>query len=328
MVSNINIFRDPRWGRGQETYGEDPWLTAHMGVAFVKAMQGDDPKYRKVDATAKHFAVHSGPEADRHHFDVYPSERDLWETYLPAFRALVQEGHVASVMGAYNRINGESASGSFRLLTDILRTKWGFRGYVVSDCDSIDDIWKYHKIVATPEEAAAIGITAGLEVNCGKTYGALVNAVRQGLVTEVEIDEAARRAFLTRFQLGMFDPPSRVKWAQIPYSVNQSPAHDVLSRKVARESLVLLKNTGVLPLDKSKLRTIAVVGPPPMRSSPAGELLRHAGHPVTILQGIRAAVGENGSALLAGRGPCRGTRGAARRAAHRAAIPAAGRGIG
>ena len=174
---NINIFRDPRWGRGQETYGEDPFLTSRMGVAFVKAMQGDDPKYRKVDATAKHFAVHSGPEHNRHVFDVHPSERDLWETYLPAFRALVQEGGVASVMGAYNRLNGESASGSHWLLTDVLRNQWGFKGYVVSDCDSVEDIWKYHKIVATPEEAAALGIKSGDDVNCGRTYAALFNAV-------------------------------------------------------------------------------------------------------------------------------------------------------
>ncbi|HEV7608742.1 MAG TPA: glycoside hydrolase family 3 N-terminal domain-containing protein, partial [Steroidobacteraceae bacterium] len=187
---NINIFRDPRWGRGQETYGEDPFLTARMGVAFVKAMQGDDPKYRKVDATAKHFAVHSGPEADRHHFDVHPSDRDLWETYLPAFRALVQEGHVASVMGAYNRLNGESASGSHWLLTDVLRNQWGFKGYVVSDCDSTEDIWKFHHIVKTPEEAAALGVKAGVEVNCGRTYAALFNAVHLGLITEAEIDVA------------------------------------------------------------------------------------------------------------------------------------------
>ena len=161
-----------------------------MGVAFVKALQGDDPKYRKVDATAKHYAVHSGPEHDRHVFDVHPSERDLWETYLPAFRALVQEGKVASVMGAYNRVNGESASGSHRLLTDILRNQWGFNGYVVSDCDSVDDIWKFHKIVATPEEAAALGVKSGDEVNCGRTYAALFNAVHKGLITEAEIDVA------------------------------------------------------------------------------------------------------------------------------------------
>jgi len=299
---NINIFRDPRWGRGQETYGEDPFLTSRMGVAFVKAMQGDDPKYRKVDATAKHFAVHSGPEHNRHVFDVHPSERDLWETYLPAFRALVQEGHVASVMGAYNRLNGESASGSHRLLTDILRNQWGFKGYVVSDCDSVDDIWKYHKIVATPEEAAALGVKSGDEVNCGRTYGALFNAVHLGLITEAEVDVAVRRAFLTRFQLGMFDPPEKVRWAQIPYKVNQSPEHDALSLKAARESIVLLKNNGLLPLDRKKLKSIAVVGPT------ADEIMSLLGNyygspaaPVTILQGIRAAVGP-GTKVLYSRG--------------------------
>jgi beta-glucosidase len=299
---NINIFRDPRWGRGQETYGEDPFLTSRMGVAFVRAMQGDDPKYRKVDATAKHFAVHSGPEHNRHVFDVHPSERDLWETYLPAFRALVQEGHVASVMGAYNRLNGESASGSHRLLTDILRNQWGFKGYVVSDCDSVDDIWKFHKIVATPEEAAAIGVKSGDEVNCGRTYGALFNAVHLGLITEAEIDVAVRRAFLTRFQLGMFDPPAMVRWAQIPFKVNQSPEHDALALKAARESIVLLKNNGLLPLDRKKLKSIAVVGPT------ADEIMSLLGNyygspaaPVTILQGIREAAGP-GTKVLYSRG--------------------------
>jgi len=291
---NINIFRDPRWGRGQETYGEDPFLTSRMGVAFVRAMQGDDPKYRKVDATAKHFAVHSGPEHNRHVFDVHPSERDLWETYLPAFRALVQEGQVASVMGAYNRLNGESASGSHWLLTDILRKQWGFKGYVVSDCDSVDDIWKYHKIVATPEEAAALGVKSGDEVNCGRTYGALFNAVHLGLITEAEIDVAVRRAFLTRFQLGMFDPVGKVRWAQIPYQVNQSPEHDALALRAARESIVLLKNNGLLPLDRKKLKSIAVVGPT------ADEIMSLLGNyygspaaPVTILQGIREAAGPD-----------------------------------
>ena len=289
---NINIFRDPRWGRGQETYGEDPYLTARMGVAFVKAMQGDDPKYRKVDATAKHYVVHSGPEADRHVFDVHPSDRDLWETYMPAFQALVQEGKVASVMGAYNRVNGESASASHWLLTDILRKQWGFDGYVVSDCDSVEDVWKFHKIVPTPEEAAALAVKSGDEVNCGRTYAALTNAVKKGLITEAEIDIAARRAFLTRFQLGMFDPPERVKWARIPYSVNQSPAHDALALRAARESIVLLKNDGALPLDKSKVKSIAVIGPT------ADEVMSLLGNyygtpaaPVTILQGIRDAAG-------------------------------------
>jgi beta-glucosidase len=299
---NINIFRDPRWGRGQETYGEDPFLTSRMGVAFVKAMQGDDAKYRKVDATAKHFAVHSGPEHNRHVFDVHPSERDLWETYLPAFRALVQEGGVASVMGAYNRLNGESASGSHWLLTDVLRNQWGFKGYVVSDCDSVDDIWKFHKIVATPEEAAALGVKSGDDVNCGRTYAALFNAVHLGLISEAEIDVSLRRAFLTRFRLGMFDPPAKVRWAQIPISVNQSPEHDALARKAAQESIVLLKNTGLLPLDPKKLKTVAVIGPT------ADEIMSLLGNyygtpaaPVTILQGIRAAVGP-GTRVLHARG--------------------------
>jgi len=291
---NINIFRDPRWGRGQETYGEDPFLTSRMGVAFVRAMQGDDPKYRKVDATAKHFAVHSGPEHNRHVFDVHPSERDLWETYLPAFRALVQEGQVASVMGAYNRVNGESASGSQRLLTDILRTQWGFKGYVVSDCDSVDDIWKFHKIVGTPEEAAALAVKTGDEVNCGRTYGALFNAVHKGLITEAEIDVALRRAFLTRFQLGMFDPAEKVRWAQIPYKVNQSPEHDALSLRAARESIVLLKNNGMLPLDRKKLKSIAVVGPTAHEiMSLLGNYYGSPAAPVTILQGIREAAGPD-----------------------------------
>ncbi len=290
---NINIFRDPRWGRGQETYGEDPYLTALMGVEFVKGLQGDDPQYRKVDATAKHFAVHSGPEADRHYFDVHPSERDLWETYLPAFQALVQDADVKSVMGAYNRLYGASASASELLLEEILRDKWGFDGYVVSDCDSIEDIYKYHKIVATPEEAAALGVKNGTELNCGTTYSALVNAVKQGLITEAEIDAALTNLMLTRFELGMFDPPERVRWANIPYAVNQSAEHDFLSRRAGQASLVLLKNDGVLPLSRD-IKTIAVVGPT------ADEVMSLLGNyygtpaaPVTILQGIREAVGPN-----------------------------------
>ncbi|HEY5756410.1 MAG TPA: glycoside hydrolase family 3 C-terminal domain-containing protein, partial [Steroidobacter sp.] len=289
---NINIFRDPRWGRGQETYGEDPWLTSRMGVAFVKGLQGDDPKYRKVDATAKHFAVHSGPEADRHHFDVHPSERDLYETYLPAFQALVQEGNVASVMGAYNRVYGESASASPRLLQQILRKDWGFDGYVVSDCDSIEDIFKHHKIVGTAPEAAALGVRYGCDLDCGKTYDALVPAVKQKLVSEAEIDAAVRRLMLTRFQLGMFDPPERVRWAQIPYSVNQSPKHDQLARRAAQSSIVMLKNDGVLPLSRD-IKTLAVIGPT------ADEVMSLLGNyygtpaaPVTILQGIRDAAGK------------------------------------
>lgn len=294
---NINIFRDPRWGRGQETYGEDPFLTSLMGIEFVKGLQGDDPKYRKVDATAKHYAVHSGPEADRHHFDVHPSERDLWETYLPAFQALVQDANVKSVMGAYNRVYGESASASELLLKDILREQWGFDGYVVSDCDSIEDIFKYHKIVATPEEAAALGIKNGTELNCGTTYNALADAVKKGLITEAEIDAALTNLMLTRFELGMFDPPERVRWANIPYSVNQSAEHDWLARRAAQASLVLLKNDGILPLSQD-IGTIAVIGPT------ADEVMSLLGNyygtpaaPVTILQGIREAAGPNTKVL-------------------------------
>lgn len=301
---NINIFRDPRWGRGQETYGEDPLLTAQMGVAFVKGLQGDHPKYHKTDATAKHFAVHSGPEHNRHVFDARPTERDLYETYLPAFQALVQEGKVASVMGAYNRVNGESASASQRLLLDILRKDWGFEGYVVSDCDSIEDIYKYHKIVDTPAEAAALGVKKGLELNCGKTYAALTDAIKQKLITEADIDDALTRLFYTRFRLGMFDPDSQVPWAQIPYSVNQSAEHDALARKAAQKSLVLLKNSPagkkskgnkkpLLPLNKN-VQTIAVIGPTADEvMSLLGNYYGTPAQPVTILQGIRDAVSAN-----------------------------------
>jgi beta-glucosidase len=294
---NINIFRDPRWGRGQETYGEDPWLTARLGVAFVKGLQGDDPKYRKVDATAKHFAVHSGPEPDRHHFDVHPGERDLYETYLPAFQALVQEGGVAAVMGAYNRVYGESASASPRLLQQILRRQWGFGGYVVSDCDSIEDIWKYHKIVATPPEAAALGVRNGCDLDCGRTYDALLPAVKQNLVAEADIDAALRRLMLTRLQLGMFDPPEQVRWAQIPYSVNQSPQHDRLALRAAHASIVLLKNDGLLPLSRD-IKTLAVIGPTADDvMSLLGNYYGTPATPVTILQGIRDAVGPNTTVL-------------------------------
>ena len=296
---NINIFRDPRWGRGQETYGEDPYLTSRMGVAFVTGLQGDDARYVKVDATAKHYVVHSGPEATRHFFDVHPSEQDLFETYLPAFRALVQEAHVDSVMGAYNRVNGESASASPRLLTGILRKDWGFKGYVVSDCDSVDDIFTQHKIVPSAEEASALAIKAGLDLNCGTTYAALGNAVRKGLVTEAELDVSVRRLMLARMRLGMFDPQDRVKWARIPYRVNQSPEHDRLARRAADASIVLLKNDGLLPLSRN-IGTLAVIGPT------ADEVMALLGNyygtpaaPVTLLQGIRSAVGAKTKVLYA-----------------------------
>ncbi len=265
----------------------------------MKGLQGDDPRYYKTVATAKHFAVHSGPEQDRHHFDVHPSERDLWETYLPAFKDLVVEAKAASVMGAYNRVNGESASASQRLLGDILRRDWGFTGYVVSDCGSIDDIHARHKIVATPEEAAALGVTKGCDLECGSVYKTLGTALERGLLKESDLDVALVRLFTARFRLGMFDPPERVRFAQTPYSVNDSPEHDRLAREVARESIVLLKNGGVLPLKKD-IGTIAVVGPT------ADDLVTLLGnyhgtptHPVTILAGIRKAVSPKTKVIYA-----------------------------
>jgi len=286
---NINIFRDPRWGRGQETYGEDPFLTSRMGVAFVEGMQGDDPKYRKLDATAKHFVVHSGPESERHRFDVHPSERDLHETYLPAFQALVQEAKVDAVMGAYNRVDGESASASPRLLQDILRKQWGFNGYTVSDCDAVEDIYTQHKIVPTAEQAAALAVKNGMDLNCGTTFAALTKAVHDGLVSESDINKALTQLMTARFRLGMFDPPSLVPWSTLPYSVNQAPQHDELARRVADESIVLLKNNGVLPLSPD-IHRIAVIGPTADDVAPLlGNYHGTPKAPVTILQGIRDA---------------------------------------
>jgi beta-glucosidase len=288
---NINIFRDPRWGRGQETYGEDPHLTATMGVSFVKGLQGDDPHYLKLVATPKHFAVHSGPELNRHEFDAHVGERDLRETYLPAFEACVREGKAASVMGAYNRLNGEPCCASPTLLEQILRQEWAFDGYVVSDCEAIRDIYEHHRVVETPEEAAALAVKHGCELNCGTVYPALLEAVEQGLISEDIIDRAVQRLFTARFQLGMFDPPDQVPYAQFPYEIINSPDHRALALEAARESIVLLKNQGnLLPLSKD-LDAIAVVGPN------ADDLLSLLGNyngtpaqAVTPLQGIRAKV--------------------------------------
>ncbi len=226
---NINIFRDPRWGRGQETYGEDPCLTAGMGVAFVKGLQGDDPDYLKLVATPKHYAVHSGPESNRHSFDARVGERDLRETYLPAFEACVREGKAASVMGCYNRVNGEPGCASPTLLQKILCGEWGFDGYVVSDCGAIYDIYANHKVVGTAEEAAALAVNHGCDLECGAVYPALLEAVEQELISEATIDRAVERVFAARFRLGMFDPPEQVPYAQIPYEVVNSPEHRALA---------------------------------------------------------------------------------------------------
>ncbi|MGQ9629403.1 MAG: glycoside hydrolase family 3 C-terminal domain-containing protein [bacterium] len=297
---NINIFRDPRWGRGQETYGEDPHLTARLGVAFVKGLQGDDPRYLKLVATPKHFAVHSGPESERHHFDARVSERDLRETYLPAFKACVQEAKAASVMGAYNRTNGEPCCASKALLGDILRNEWGFDGYVVSDCGAIRDIYMHHRVAQTPEEAAAMAVDAGCDLNCGETYLALLKAVERGLISEETIDRSIKRLFKARFRLGMFDPPEMVPYAQIPYEVNDCQAHRELALQAARESIVLLKNEdGLLPLKKD-LKSIAVIGP---NADDVEVLLgNYNGTPskaVTPLEGIRSKVSPHTEVLYA-----------------------------
>ncbi len=266
---NINIFRDPRWGRGQETYGEDPFLTARMGIAFVTGLQGDNPKYLRVVSTPKHFAVHSGPEPSRHKVDVPISKHDEQDTYLPAFRATLVEGHAASTMCAYNSINGEPACANAFLLRDQLRGAWRFNGFVVSDCGAVLDIWSGHHFSKTKEEAAAVSLKMGMDNECvdftrkitdNSDYVKYIDAVKQGLLSEKEIDVSLRRLFHARFQLGMFDPPEMVPYAQIPYSENDSEAHRQLSLTTSRETMVLLKNDGILPLTSAP-KTIAVVGP-------------------------------------------------------------------
>ncbi len=291
---NINIFRDPRWGRGQETYGEDPFLTARLAVAFIRGLQGDDPKYIKAMACAKHYAVHSGPEPERHRFDAVPSERDLYETYLPHFEAAVREGRVGAVMGAYNRVDGEPACSSPFLLTELLRKRWGFTGHVVSDCGAIYDIFANHNTVDTSEEAAARAVKAGCDLCCGTDYNSLTRAVKKGLITEKEIDSALARVVAARFRLGLFDPPDKVPYAQIPITQNNSPEHKALALRVARESIVLLKNNGLLPLDRAKIKRIAVIGTN-ANSVPLllGNYNGTPSNPITILDGIKSVAGTN-----------------------------------
>ncbi|HKA17827.1 MAG TPA: glycoside hydrolase family 3 C-terminal domain-containing protein [Blastocatellia bacterium] len=258
---NINIFRDPRWGRGQETYGEDPYLTARMGVQFVKGLQGSDPKYFKVISTPKHYAVHSGPEQDRHRFDAITDQRDLYETYLPAFQACVTEAGAYSVMCAYNRYMGEPCCAQNKLLRTILRDEWKFPGYVVSDCGAVYDIHKFHKVADGPAAASAIAVKIGTDLECGTDYRALIEAVKSKLISEEEIDLAVKRLFTARFKLGMFDPSEMVPYARIPIEANDSEVHRRLALQAARESIVLLKNQGgILPLRKS-LKRVAVIGP-------------------------------------------------------------------
>ncbi len=289
---NINIFRDPRWGRGQETYGEDPFLTSRMGVAYIEALQGDDPNYYLALACAKHYAVHSGPEATRHSADVTPTEVDLYDTYLPQFEAAVREAKVGSVMGAYNSVYGEPANASQLLLGDNLRDRWGFQGYVVSDCDAVTDIYQNHHFVDTAAEAAALAIKAGDDLECGSTFNSLVDAVQQGLASEADLDRALTRVLTYRFKLGLFDPPEQVPFSKYSLDDVDTPAHHALALKMAHESIVLLKNNGVLPLDKAKVRKIAVVGPnADARLMLYGNYNGTPSNSVTMLEGIRACFG-------------------------------------
>jgi len=293
FAPNINIFRDPRWGRGQETYGEDPYLTAQFGTVYVKGLQGNDPKYFKVIATSKHYAVHSGPEPERHKFNAVVSPYDLYDTYLPAFQATVQKAHAQSVMGAYSSLYGVPANANDLLLKQNLRDKWGFDGYVVSDCGAIGDIFSNHHYAKSMEEAAADAVKAGCDLDCGGEYSALPKAVAQGLISEAVIDKSVKRLFTARMQLGMFDPPAQVAYAQIPGSVIDSYEHRQLALRAARESIVLLKNqNGRLPLSPS-VRRLAVIGP---NADDVGVLLGNyngtPSHAVTARAGIQHRAGE------------------------------------
>ena len=287
---NVNIFRDPRWGRGQETYGEDPYLTSRLGVSFIKGLQGSE-KYLKLAACAKHFAVHSGPEGLRHEFNAIVNDKDLYETYLPAFEACVKEADVESVMGAYNRTNGEPCCGSKSLLVDILRGKWGFKGHVVSDCWAIADFHNNHRVTSTATQSAALAIKNGCDLNCGNVYLQMMLAYKEGLVSEDDITCATERLIATRVRLGMFDDDCI--YDKIPYEKNDCMEHNKLSLEAARKSMVLLKNNGVLPLNKSKIKSIAVIGPnSDSKIMLSGNYHGTASKYTTILEGIHDEVGE------------------------------------
>jgi beta-glucosidase len=297
---NINIFRDPRWGRGHETYGECPHLTGRMGVTYIQALQGSDRRHLKLAATAKHFAVHSGPEKDRHGFNVDISPKDLRETYLPHFKAAVQEAGVAAIMSAYNRLNGEPCSSSAFLLEEILRKEWGFTGHVVSDCGAVEDIHDHHGVTKSMEQSAARAVKNGCDLNCGCSYARIPEAVKQGLLTEADVDKAVARLLDVKIRLGMFDPPERVSHASIPIDINDCEAHRALAREAARKTIVLLKNDGgLLPLKKN-LKCVAVIGP----NADAFDALlgNYHGTPslaVTPLAGIREKLGKGVRLLYA-----------------------------
>lgn len=290
---NVNIFRDPRWGRGQETWGEDPLLTGEMGAAFVRGLQGEHPRYLKAAACAKHYAVHSGPEKDRHTFDAVVSKRELYDTYLPAFKTLVMEAHVEAVMGAYNRTLGEPCNASQLLLQEILRGEWGFRGHVVSDCGALADIHKNHHVTKDAAESAALALKMGCDIGCDCVYDEIPDAINRGLMTEADLDRALARTLGTRFKLGMFDPPEMVPFAATPMSVVGSEPHRRLAYEAAVKSVVLLKNrNGILPL-KPDIRSICVVGPTATNQDVlVGNYYGFNDHLVTLLAGIVGRVPE------------------------------------
>ena len=297
---NINIFRDPRWGRGHETYGEDPYLTTRLGVRFIKGLQGEG-KYMKIAACAKHFAVHSGPEEIRHEFDAIANQKDMYETYLPAFEAAVKEAKVESVMGAYNRTNGEPCCGSKTLLMDILKKKWGFEGHIVSDCWAIRDFHTRHMVTSTAPESAAMALKNGCDINCGNTYLHMMQAYQEGLVTEEDITNACENAFTSRYLLGMF--ADDCEYDKISYLENDTDEHDAVALAAAEKCMVLLKNDGILPLDESKIKTIAVIGP--NSDSQAALYANYYGlssRYVTFLEGIRKYCRERGIRVLFSQG--------------------------
>lgn len=292
---NVNIFRDPRWGRGHETFGEDPYLTSRLGVRYVMGLQGHDEDYLKAAACAKHFAVHSGPESVRHEFNAEVSEQDLRETYLPAFKACVQEGKVEAVMGAYNRTNGAPCCGNSYLLQDILRKEWGFEGHVTSDCWAIKDFHEGHLVTSTPVESVSMAMNNGCDLNCGNLFHFLTQAVENGMVDEKRLNEAVENLFMARMKLGVLDKKEENPFDKIPYTVVDSEEMRKLNREVARRSVVLLKNENhILPLDKKKLHTIGVIGPnADSRKALVGNYEGTSSRYITVLDGIEDYVGEN-----------------------------------
>jgi beta-glucosidase len=288
---NINIFRDPRWGRGQETFGEDPHLMGELGLAVVRGLQGDDGHYLKTAACAKHYAVHSGPERERHGFDAKPTQKDLFETYLPAFEKLVRGG-VEAVMGAYNRTLGEPCCASRFLLMDVLRGRWAFKGHVVSDCGALDDINLHHKVTKNEAESAALAVRNSCDLNCGGTYNYLLAAVKEGLIAEADIDTSVRRLLATKFRLGLLDPQAKVPWSRTPVSIIDCEAHRTVSRQAAVESIVLLKNNGILPLRRDH-ESVLVTGPTAANTSALlGDYFGISSRLVTLMEGITEAVDE------------------------------------